>query len=453
MTKENQTAGAKGVFTVAGTTAVIIGIVVGTGIFRLPPLVAANTTGELQFLLFWVAGGVVSLMGALCYAELSTTLPNAGGEYHFLRKAFGPAAGFFFSWGRMTVIQTGSIAIVAYILGDYMTGVYPLGAYSSSLYAALTVIVLTGINITGTIYSQRTQNILVLLITSSILLLSIAALAKPMANTSVPGLFSHGGGSLLTGGAPGMAMIFVLLTFGGWNEAAYLTGEMHNVRKNIVRSLVTGIAAITLLYLLINIAYLKVLGFERLQQSDTVGYALAEALLGQRGAVIIVAVIIVSALSTANATIITGARTNYAMGRDYNLFERMGRWHQRRNAPVGALVVQGAIALALIIAGAWSKQGITTMVDYTAPVFWGFFFLITLSLFIIRKKYPKKEGRFKTPLYPIPPLIFLITCGYMLYSSITYTGAGALYGIAVLACGVPVWFLSQKAATRSQKSS
>jgi len=444
MTQGNQKGSKRGGFTIAGTTAVIIGIVVGTGIFRLPPLVAANAAGESQFLLFWVAGGFVSLMGALCYAELSSTLPDAGGEYHFLRKAFGPAAGFFFSWGRMTVIQTGSIAIVAYILGDYMTGVYNLGPYSSSLYAAFTVIALTGINITGTLYSQRTQNILVLLITAGILLLSVAALVHPETTGYLPAPFSGSGGGILTGGTPGMAMIFVLLTFGGWNEAAYLTGEMHNVRKNIVKSLVTGIAVITILYLIINMAYLKVLGFERLQQSDTVGYALAEALFGRRGATLIVAVIIVSALSTANATIITGARTNYAMGRDYPLFGRMGRWSHIRSAPVAALIVQGTITLALIIAGAWAKQGITAMVDYTAPVFWGFFFLTTLSLFIIRKKYPEKVGGFKTPLYPLPPLIFLITCGYMLYSSLTYTGLGALTGIAVLACGIPVWFLKGK---------
>jgi basic amino acid/polyamine antiporter, APA family len=161
-------------FSTFSSMAVIIGIVVGIGIFRLPPIVAANSAGEVQFILFWVAGGFISLMGALCYAELSSAMPDAGGEYHFLRKAFGPATGFFLSWGRMTVIQTGSIALVAFIMGDYATVILNLGAYSPSIYAAATVIVLTVLNVLGTIHSRRTQNILASIIVLTLVTISVA---------------------------------------------------------------------------------------------------------------------------------------------------------------------------------------------------------------------------------------------------------------------------------------
>ncbi|MDD3876357.1 MAG: APC family permease [Bacteroidales bacterium] len=431
-------------FSIISSISVVVGIVVGIGIFRLPSIVAGNSANELQFILFWVAGGFISLMGALCYAELSSSMPDTGGEYFFLRKAFGPATGFFFSWGRMTVIQTGSIVIVSFILGDYATLVFDLGTYSSHIYAALTIIALTSINMIGTPHSRQTQNILTYLIVSGILVLVVAAFIYMPSTENANMDLSLKNNPLFSGGAPGLAMIFVLLTFGGWNEAAYIAGEIKNVQKNIVKVLVFGILCITTLYVLINLAYLHVLGFETLKNSTTVGHDLTQAVFGSKGSLIIVIIVIISALSTANATIMTGARTNYAIGRDFKIFKPMGVWHPNRNSPVNALLVQGIIALILVGIGALSKQGISTMVDYTAPVFWFFLLLITLSVFVFRYKKQHIKGSYKIPFFPLPPLLFFLACSYMLYSSLAYTGTGALLGVGILAAGIPVWLLSQK---------
>ena len=423
-------------FTSLSSVAVIVGIVVGIGIFRLPPIVAGNAESGMQFLLFWVAGGAISLLGALCYAELASSHPDSGGEYHFLSKAYGPGVGFLFTWGRMTVIQTGSLALVSFILGDYATLVLDLGRYSPAIYAGLTVILLTALNISGTKHSRKTQMVLTTLIIIIVVTISIAGLAAgtPEGGTGIEK--RH-----FWGGMPGAAMIFVLLTYGGWNEAAYLSGELINVRKNMIKVLIAGILTITILYLLINMAYLHVLGLEKLQQSQTVGVDLTEPVFGTAGSLIVVAIVVLAAVSTANATIITGARTNYALGRDFNLLKFMGRWDSKRNTPVNALLVQGFIAILLIIFGARSKEAVETMVDYTAPVFWVFLLLTTTSLFILRYKEKGREIPYKVPLYPITPLLFIATCGYMLYSSLAYTGKGALVGAGFLVLGIPVYLL------------
>lgn len=430
-------------FTVLSSMAVVIGIVVGIGIFRLPPVVAANSANELQFILFWIAGGFISLMGALCYAELSSSMPDAGGEYYFLIKAFGPATGFFLSWGRMTVIQTGSVALVAFILGDYATLILDLGAYSSSLYAAVAVILLTGLNIAGTVHSRNTQNILTSVIIIMLLVIAFAGLFNlSLEGDSVLNLRGKTV-NLLSGGAPGLAMIFVLLTYGGWSEAAYLTGEMHNVKRNIVKVLVIGIAIITIIYVLVNLAYLHVLGFETLRESQTVGFDMTEKIFGPGASILVVIIVIIAALSTVNATIITGARTNYAIGRDFALLGFMGKWKNSHNSPVNALIFQGLIALILVGAGAWSKQAIETMVDYTAPVFWIFILLTTLSLFVFRYRGDNTTGAYRIPLYPLPPILFLAASAYMLYSSLAFTGTGAIIGFLILIAGIPVYLVAR----------
>jgi basic amino acid/polyamine antiporter, APA family len=369
-------------------------------------------------------------------------MPDAGGEYHFLRKAFGPATGFFLSWGRMTVIQTGSIALVSFILGEYASVILNIGPYSSSIYATVTVIALTLLNIIGTLHSRRTQNVLASIIVITLVTISVAGFIVSAGGG--PAVSFSGGEGVFTGGTPGLAMIFVLLTYGGWSEAAYLTGELHNVKRSIVRALVFGIIIITSLYVLINLVYLYVLGFDTLRESDTIGYLLTERIFGQGGSAVVAILVIISAMSTANATIITGARTNYALGRDFRLLGFIGKWNHNSNSPVNALIFQGIIALILVFTGAWSQQAINTIVDYTAPVFWTFILLTTLSLFIFRFRKTHEAGTFRVPLYPLPPLLFLAACGYMLYSSLAYTGTGALVGAGILLAGVPVYFLARR---------
>lgn len=427
-------------FTTLSTIAVMVGIVVGIGIFRLPPIVAQNSANEFQFISFWVAGGFISLMGALCYAELASSKPDAGGEYHFLDQAFGSSVGFLFTWGRMTVIQTGSIALIAFIMGDYATLILDLGPNSSAIYAALTIILLTGFNLLGTSHSRHLQNFLTGLIILMLLILSISGLFSVESLPDISNVASDSNGSLLTGGSAGAAMIFVLLTYGGWNEAAYLSGELQDVKRNMIKVLLFGIIIITGLYVLVNFAYLHVLGLEALQNSQTVGADLTDQIFGTEGSFIVAFIVIATALSTANATIITGARTNYALGRDFRLLSFLGKWNRKNNTPVNALIVQGLVALMLVGVGIWSQEAVSTMVDYTAPVFWFFLLLTTLTLFIFRYRHGPDRLPFRVPLYPATPILFIAACVYMLYSSLAFTGTGAFVGVAILAAGVPVYF-------------
>lgn len=425
------------IFNNLSAAAVVIGIVVGIGIFRLPSMVAQNAASELHYLGFWLAGGLISIIGALCYAELASNKPDAGGEYHFLTKAYGPATGFLFSWGRMSVIQTGSIALVAFILGDYASAIYQLGPHSASIYAALTVVVLTGLNIWGTQPSKNAQNLFTSLIVIVLVVVGVAGLMNGF-STSVPA------SSGTVSSSAGAAMIFVLLTYGGWNEGVYLSAEIKDVRKNISRVLLIALATITLLYLLINAAYVQVLGLEALRNSDVIGVTLSNRIIGSEGAFIMALIVIISALSTANATIITGARTNYALGRDFSLLRFLGRWNKTTNAPINALLLQGMIALALVGLGSFTQEAVSTMVDYTAPVFWFFILLTTGSLFIFRRNSDDRhEQSFSVPLYPLTPIIFMLICLYLLYSSVAFTGAGALIGIGILLLGLPIYYLAQ----------
>jgi len=236
----------------------------------------------------------------------------------------------------------------------------------------------------------------------------------------------------------------VLLTYGGWSEAAYISAELRNVRRNMVRALMWGIGLISTIFLLANLAYLKGLGLAAVGRSEVVAADLMRHAVGEVGAQFISFLIALSALGAINGTIFTGARTNYALGRDFPLFGFLGRWHGRSSTPVNALLVQAAIALVLVLLGTLTRHGFSTMVEYTAPVFWFFLLLTGLSLFVLRTTEPEVPRPFHVPLYPITPLIFCVTSIYMLQASLTYTGIGALVGVAVLLAGIPVLLLARR---------
>ena len=431
--------------------AMIVGIVIGVGIFKAPAIVAGNVSGETAFILLWVLGGLISLVGALCYAELGSSHPNAGGEYYFLSKAYGSWLGFLFAWARMTVIQTGAIAAIAFVFGDYASTLLPLGAKSSAIYAALSVIAITALNVAGTSQSKWVQNVLTAALAVAILAVVLGGMTAAPA-TPAPTAAPAQGGSWFSG----LALIFVLLTYGGWNEAAYLTAEMRDTRRNIVRALVIGIVVITVLYLLLNLAYLKALGLSGIKASNAVASDLMKATWGEGGAWLLGIVVVSAALSTLNATVFTGARTNYALGRDFVIFRALGRWNESASAPVNALLLQGAISLALVGLASFTPDGFQTMVGYTAPAFWLFFLLTGISLFLLRRQAPANADPFRVPLYPLTPLLFAAACAWMLYSSFNYAmsldpgSIGAMVGIAMLASGVPVlmWARRRAAADR-----
>lgn len=415
----------------------IVGIVIGAGIFALPAMVAANTGTPGSFAFAWILGGVISLAGALCYAELATAYPHAGGEHHFLRRAFGPMIGFLFGWSRLAVLQTGAIAMQGFIIGDYLARMLPLGEGGAAVYAAATVIVITAVNLVGLREGKWTQLVLASATCLGVLLVAVTGLfAEPVSMVAASEATSDGRGP-----AFGLAMVFVLLAFGGWNEAAYISADVS--RQNMIRSLVIGIATITAIYLLVNFAYLRGLGLEDMAASKAVAADLVERVGGPAAAGWTSAVIAVAALSTMNATAITGGRSNLALGREVPLFAGLGELHGRRQTPRNALLVQGAIALLLVQFGASTRDGFVALVEYTAPVFWFFIFLVGCAVFVLRRRDPSRLRPFRVPLYPVTPLVFCGVCLYMIQSSLAHTGLGALVGVAVLLVGLPVWWLAR----------
>ena len=438
---EQRTSAPRQVLSLFDVIAIVAGLVIGVGIFRLPSLVASIAGSEQLILAVWLLGGAISFIGALCYAELSTTYPSTGGEYNFLTLAYGKSVGFMFAWARMTVIQTGSIALLGYVFGDYANQLMPLGASGAMIYAILAVIALTALNILGINQTRSVQKVLASIAIFGLVLVIIAGLTAgaPAAEVApaAPSDVSFSSAVL------GSSLIFVLLTYGGWNEAAYVSAEVKDGRRNIVRALLFSIGLITVIYVTVNFAYIKVLGVAGVAGSLAVAADLMRAAFGSAGAAFITALILIKALASMNVTIFTGARTNYALGRDFPPFRFLHQW-SASGAPVFALLFQSAIALGLIVFA--SQKGVQTAVDYLSPVFWLFFLLTGIALFILRKRGAKAGGAldgFRTPLYPVVPALFCLTCAYMLYSSVSYAAAGALAGLGVLALGLPFLYFAR----------
>ena len=418
---------------VTDAVALTVGLVVGAGIFKTPSLVAANAGSAQAVLWAWLLGGGVSVIGALCYAELATAYPHPGGDYHYLRRALGRGPAFLFAWARLTVIPTGSVALLAFVFGDYASQLLRLGPHSSALYAGLLVVVLTALNALGLRHGTRTQNALTVLEVLGVLAVAAVGLfvVAPAQPPPIPA-------AAPPPSAWGLVMVFVLLTYGGWNEAAYLSAEVKGRGRPLLRSLLWSLGIVTLLYLLVNAALLRGLGVDAMGKSEAVAADLLQRGLGTRGAQALSVLVALSALTSANATLFTAARTNYALGRDFPPFRLLGSWNGRTGSPVNALLVQGAITLALVLLGAATRQGFQTMVEYTAPIFWLFFLLTGVSLFVLRRREPQVARPFRVPLYPLTPLLFCATCAYLLYASLAYTGLGALVGVAVLGLGTLV---------------
>ncbi len=424
--------------------AVLVGVVVGIGIFKTPAVVASNVASETEYLGLWLLGGLITLIGALCYAELGSTYPHVGGEYHFLKKAYGRQLAFLFAWGRMTVMQSGSIAAVAFVYGDYASFLVPAGPFGSGIHAALAVIAFSALQLMGTKMGSRAQLVLTLATVAVVLIVTVIGLT--ISSPSAPGPPTE------RSGATGLAMVFILLTYGGWSEAAYLSGEVRDAKRDIPRALLFGTVAVTALYLVANLAYLMAFGLEGLRQSKTIAADLVASAVSAKGAEVVAAIVCITSLSTLNATVLTGARSIYALGRSFAPFAVLGRSTLGGVAPGNAILLQAGVAIGLILFGAHSRDGFEAMVEYTAPVFWAFMLLVGLSLFVLRWRDPKRAHPFRVPLYPVTPAIFCCTSAYLLYSSLVYTGAGALVGVGILLAGIPIFHFGRRQTARKSPS-
>jgi amino acid transporter len=348
----------------------------------------------------------------------------------------------------MTVIVAGSIAVFAYLFGDYISRIINLGAYSSAIWAAIVVGALTVVNYLGIREGKTTQNLFTALEVSGLVLIVVAGLLLAPAPAAPAASAAAGNQPWYMGAGIGSAMVFVLFTYGGWNDAAYISAEVRDRERNMAKSLLIAISLVTVLYLLVNLAYLKGLGYAAMARSDAVAADLLRAVWGPAGEKLIAFMIAIAALTSVNGSMIVGARSNYALGRDWPLLGFLGRWDEGSGSPRHAMVVQGVIALALVAFGAIQNAGFKGLVEYSLPVFWGFFLLVGVALFVLRAKEPDAPRPFRVPGYPVVPAIFVLMCGYLLYSSLAYHGKHALVGLGVLAVGAVVILAGRGASAK-----
>jgi len=414
-----------------------VGLVVGVGIFRTPSMVAANTSGTWGLLGAWALGAAIVACGAHCYGHLGRAHPGSGGEYSYLDAAFGRLVSFLFCWARVAVLQTGSLAATAFIFGDYASQLARLGTHSAMYYALAAVSVLTVVNLRGLDPAKWTQNVLTVAKVVGIAVLACAGLALVGRAAPVPPAEGHA-----EGGAFGLAMVFVLYTFGGWNEAAYLAGDLR--RRNIGWVLGISTCVVAVIYLVANYAYVRALGLEGLRGSEAPAADMLRALLGEPGVVFVVGLTAIAALGSANATIVTGSRSIHALGADHACLQSLGSTQGRGDVPANAYLLQGAVTVALILlagVAAGGTPGFDVAVAYTAPAFWGFMLLVGLAG--IRMAVRSHRGGARAGL-TASSLVLSGMCGYMLYSSLAYAGLGAALGAAIVLAGLPVYVCVQR---------
>jgi len=412
-----------------GAVALILGVVIGAGIFKTPALVA-SLSGDVGWTLgVWLLGALISVMGALCYAELCCAYPHAGGDYHFLHRAFGRNVSFLYAWARATVINPGAIALLAFVFGDYFSQVLSLGPYSSALWALLIVLLLTAVNMLGIHASSRIQFWLILLEVLGLIAVVVAGFSVEAGDS---------GGTFFETAPPlsqlGLALVFVLLTFGGWSEAAYISAEVRGGPRVIVRVIVISMALLTVLYLLVNAALLHGLGLQGLGASKTAAadvLGLAWGPWAQKALGLFVAI---AALTSINATMVVGARTKYALGRDWVSLGQLGTWSGPTGSPSRAYALQAVISLGLIALGMREADGFSAMVEFTAPMFWSFLMLVGLALMWLRRTDSAAIRPFRVPLYPFTPLVFCAACAFLAYSSV-------MYAVSQNALHVSFWLL------------
>jgi len=443
--------------TLYDSTCIIVGIIIGAGVYRTAPGVAGLTPNVTWLIGLWLFGGVLSLLGALCYAELATAYPEEGGDYVYLTRAFGRSVGFLFAWCQLWIVRPGSIGIMAFAFAEYANCIWPRaeGARVTTVllaYAAGSIVVLTLVNILGVREGKWTQNILTtakVLGLAAIVVVGFACTAPPPA--AAPAAMPAAAASTTSAGFTlsqfGLAMIFVLFTYGGWNEMAYVGAEVKAPRKNILRALLIGTLAVTAIYVLVNLAFVHALGLEGARHETVATDVLALGLGPWAGQVISV-LICVSALGAINGQIFTGSRIYYAMGSEHRLYAWLGRWDARRGTPVCSLLIQGAITLALVVWFGMSPGGFESLVKFTTPGFWFFLALVGASLFILRHREPTIERPYRVPGYPLTPLLFCLSCVFMVYASLAYAvehrSWEALWSIVILLVGVAMNFCNSR---------
>ena len=412
----------------------VMGGIVGAGIFANPSEVAHRVHTPFLILGVWVLGGFIAMCGAFIWAELATRLPGTGGQYLYLREAYHPSVAFVYGWGLLLVTQTGGMAAVAVIFSSYfraLTGV----VWNDSAIAALVLLILTGINCLGARAGSNVQ--------SALMLLKIGALAALVTLG-----FALGGGSLKSGpllAQPasfgllkniGSAMVPIAFAYGGWQTATFVAGEMRDPRRDLSRGLLLGVAAVVGLYLAVNLACLRVLGPAGLDATTTPASDVMRIALGERGAQWIAAGIAISTLGFLSQSMLTGPRVYYAMARDGLFFESVGKLSRRSRAPVVAIVLQGLAAIAIACSGTYGE-----ILNFAITVDFIFFGVTAASLFILRRRQVGSDTAvYRVPGHPFTTILFVLSCAGIVVSAIVASPANSAIALGIMLAALPVYY-------------
>jgi APA family basic amino acid/polyamine antiporter len=431
---------------------IVMGGIVGSGIFINPYVVALHVHTPFLILGVWVLGGVLALLGGFIWAELATRLPQAGGQYLYLREAYHPAVAFLYGWVLLLVTQTGGMAAVAVTFAKYLREISGVTTSDGAI-AAIILLALTAVNCLGARTGSNVQSLLMLLKSAAIIALVALGLALGGGHIHMRPLLDRPVSTSLIG-AIGAAMIPIAFAYGGWQTATFVAGEMRDPRRELSRGLIAGVLGVVALYLSVNFVCLRVLGPTGLAETHTPASAVMRAGLGDRGAFWIAVGIAVSTLGFLSQGILTAPRVYYAMARDGLFFKSVGWLSPKTGAPVVAIVVQGIAATIIALSGRYEQ-----ILNYVVSIDFISFGLTAASLFVFRRRDTTTPAntdgaRYRVPGHPYTTALFVLACAAIVATTIITYPTNSVFGFVILAAGIPVYLYwsrkSHASATASQ---
>lgn len=426
---------------------IVVGTVIGSGIFLVPSTVLRQSGGDVRVaLLVWVVAGVLSLLGALTYGELGAAKPEAGGLYAYIRDAFGPLPAFLYGWTAFFVISSGSVATLAVAFTSYLRELVPVSPAGAKVVAILMIAVIMAVNVRGTRKGADVQNVTTAIKVGAIVLMGVLliALGGGAAGGAAPVETAGGapGGSLLAG--IGLAMVGVLWAYEGWQYATFAAGETIDPQRTFPRAIVLGTGAIIAIYLLANLGYLAALGADGVMASDRVAADAVGAVLGAGAGKVIAAVILVSMFSAANGITLTAPRLYFSMARDRVFFAKLARVHPRFGTPAFSIVASSVWAMLLAATGTFEQ-----LLTYVVFVGWIFYALGAVALIVHRRREPNAPRPFRTPGYPVTPVLFIVAAAAIVLNTIVSQPGLAAAGLGLSLLGVPAFYLWRRRAAAS----
>jgi APA family basic amino acid/polyamine antiporter len=414
---------------------ITIGTVIGSGIF-IVPAETLRASGEYAGLamLVWIVGGVLSLLGALTYAELGAMTPDAGGIYVYIRDAFGPLAAFLYGWVMFLAIGPATVAALTVAAVSYMRELVPLGPLAGTLVALLLIAIVFVVNVRSTRTSADVQNVGTLIKTGALLLLSVLLLVGGSAGPGARLWPEDLGAGALT--SAGGALIAVLWAYEGWQWLTFSAGEAKDPQRTFPQGIILGTASLVVLYLLANLAYLQALGPAAAAASPRVAAQAVAAVLGGFAGKLIAAIIVVSTFSASISSTLTGTRVFYAMAKDGVFFAKLAEVHPRYGTP--AWCVGANCALGALFAATGSFSALITYVVFIAWIFYGWG---ALSVYVLRRRFPDAVRPFRVPGYPVTPALFVLSALALVVSTIALQPERASVGLLVTASGVPMYYV------------